>query len=189
VKHYFLACVTHITATSPTYLINTQTIHINNSMPSSHQPSGSWSKKQEDRLKDLICSNSVNYKNQTPEYLYKITEQYFPNFISPGAQGRNSTIQCMQNKFIKYKQDILLRGARGAQGKYVLACSLLCNMGNTQFCSFLSQFIFLSQEPAATTAGIEDAVEEEAEETTPAQQELGSPNLGMVTVAWRCLKN
>jgi hypothetical protein len=63
-------------------------------------------------------------------------------------------------------------------------------MGNTQFCSFLSQFIFLSQEPAATLAGIEDTVEEEAEETTPAQQqELGSPNLGMVAVAWRCLKN
>ena len=40
-------------------------------------------------------------------------------------------------------------------------------IGNTKFCSFLSQFIFLSQELPEPTTGVENAVEEEAEETTP----------------------
>jgi hypothetical protein len=58
-----------------------------------------------------------------------------------------------------------------------LARSLLCKIGNTKFCSFLSQFIFLSQEPAAPTAGVEDR-EEEAEDTTPTQAP-GSPDLAV----------
>jgi hypothetical protein len=39
-------------------------------------------------------------------------------------------------------------------------------------------FFSLSQEPAAPTAGVEDAVEEEAEETTP-KQAPSSPNLAV----------
>ena len=118
-QSYIFVCATHMIATSDRSHKMLQAFS-NNSMPSAHQPAGSWSKKQEDCLKYLIRSNTVDYKNQTPEYLFDITEQYFPEFISPGTQGRNSAIQHMQGKFVKYEQNIHLRGAWGAQGKYIL---------------------------------------------------------------------
>jgi hypothetical protein len=77
-----------------------------------NRPSGSWSRIQEEELQNLIRSNTVDYRNRNPDYLFQITEEHFPAYITPGAQGRNAAIQRMRGKFIKYEQDIQLRGAR-----------------------------------------------------------------------------
>ncbi len=81
-------------------------------MPTANRPSGSWSGKQEEDLRDLIRNNIVNYRNRNPDYLFEITEEHFPNFISSGAAGRKAAIQHMRGKFLKCEQDIELRGAQ-----------------------------------------------------------------------------
>jgi hypothetical protein len=81
-------------------------------MPSANRPSGSWSGKQGEALRDLIHNNIVDYRNRNPDYLFEITEEHFPDFISSGTAGRNATIQRMRGKFLKYEQDIELRGGR-----------------------------------------------------------------------------
>lgn len=81
-------------------------------MPTANRPSGSWSVAQENELQKLIRLNVVDYKNRNPEYLFQITEEHFPDYISPGSKGRNSAIQRMRNKFIQYEQALALRGAR-----------------------------------------------------------------------------
>ena len=81
-------------------------------MPNANRPSGAWSKQQETELQELIRSNVVDYRNRNPDYLFQITEEHFPAYITPGAGGRNAAIQHMRGKFIKYEQDIQLRGAR-----------------------------------------------------------------------------
>ena len=78
-------------------------------------PSGSWSKKEEEHLQDIIRDNIVDFRNRNPDYLFQITEEHFADFITPGSQGRNTAIQRMRGKFLKYEQDIDLRGARHKQ--------------------------------------------------------------------------
>ena len=80
-------------------------------MPTDNRPFGSWSGKQEKDLRDIISNNIVDYRNRNPDYLFEITKEHFPDFISSGAAGRNAAIQRMRGKFIKYKQDIELRGS------------------------------------------------------------------------------
>ena len=77
-----------------------------------NRPSGSWSGKQDTDLQELLGNNIVDYRNRNPDYLFQITEEHFPAYITPGAGGRNAAIQRMRGKFIKYEQDIQLRGAR-----------------------------------------------------------------------------
>jgi hypothetical protein len=62
--------------------------------------SGNWGPQQDKQLGDLLCSNQVNYRDRTAEYLFGVTEKYFPTFVTPGASGRNSAIQRMQGKFV-----------------------------------------------------------------------------------------
>ena len=76
------------------------------------RPSGSWSSKQEEVLQGLIRNDVVDYRNRNPDYLLQITLEHFPAYITPGAGGRNAAIQRMRGKFLKYEQDIKLRGAR-----------------------------------------------------------------------------
>ncbi len=74
-----------------------------NNMPTSNWPSGSWSKIQEEELRQLICTGEVDFKNRNPDYLYQITQQHFPDLISPGAKGKNAAIQCLWAKFLQYE--------------------------------------------------------------------------------------
>jgi hypothetical protein len=62
--------------------------------------SGNWGPQQDKQLGDLLHSNQVNYHDRTAEYLFGVTEKYFPTFISLGAGGRNSAIQRMRVKFV-----------------------------------------------------------------------------------------
>ena len=82
-------------------------------MPTIKRAAGKWTQLQDKELGDLLRSNTVNYKDRTAEYLFEVTQDHFPSFISPGASGRNSAIQRMRGKFLCYEQDLLARGARG----------------------------------------------------------------------------
>jgi hypothetical protein len=92
-----------------------------------NRPSGSWSSKQETELQELLRNNIVDYKNRNPDYLFQITEEHFPAFITPGTQGRNAAIQRMRGKFIKYETDLGLRGARCRYRYGMVSC--FCNRG------------------------------------------------------------
>ena len=76
-----------------------------------NRSSGSWSKKEEEHVQDLIRDNIVDFRNRNPDYLFQITKEHFADFITPGSQGRNAAIQRMRGKFLKYEQDIDLREA------------------------------------------------------------------------------
>jgi hypothetical protein len=76
------------------------------------RPSGNWGPNQDKLVGDLLRSNTINYMNRTGEYMFAVSEEHFPNFITPGTNGRNSAIQRMQNKFTHYEQYLLV-GARG----------------------------------------------------------------------------
>ena len=78
-------------------------------MPTANRPSGSWSGTQEKYLQKLICNKIVNYRNRNPDCLFLITEEHFPDYISPGAKGRNTAIQRMLGEFLQYEQDLELR--------------------------------------------------------------------------------
>ena len=75
-RSYICVCATHMIATSDIVLIKYSEHSSTTSCHQHHRPAGSWSKKQEDCLKELIRSNTVDYKNWTPDYLFDITEQY-----------------------------------------------------------------------------------------------------------------
>ncbi len=81
-------------------------------MTKTARASGSWSKEQEDKLQKLLNSNTIDYRNRSPDYLFQVTKDHFPDFISEGPQGRNSAIQRMQAKFLKYEEEMTLQGAR-----------------------------------------------------------------------------
>ena len=83
------------------------------SMKNTKRPSGNWGPNQDKLVGDLLRSNTINYRNRTGEYLFAVSEEHFPKFITPGTTGRNSAIQRMRNKFTRYEQDLLVRGARG----------------------------------------------------------------------------
>ncbi len=61
-------------------------------MTKTARASGSWSKEQEDKLQKLLNSNTIDYRNRSPDYLFQVTKDPFPDFISEGPQGRNSAI-------------------------------------------------------------------------------------------------
>ena len=82
-------------------------------MKNTKRPSGNWGPNQDKLVGDLLRSNTIDYRNRTGEYLFAISEEHFPKFITPGTTGRNSAIQRMRNKFTRYEQDLLVRGARG----------------------------------------------------------------------------
>ena len=77
-----------------------------------NRPSGSWSSKQVEVLQGLIRNNIIDYRNRNSDYLFQITKEHFPAYITPGTGGRNAAISRMRNKFLKYEEEIALRGAR-----------------------------------------------------------------------------
>ncbi len=84
-----------------------------NSMPKTDQKDGSWTFVQESELQKLLNNNTINYRNRAPDYLYEVTREHFPDFISEGSKGRNSAITRMRGKFLKYEEEMQLQGAGG----------------------------------------------------------------------------
>jgi hypothetical protein len=102
VEGYFLAHVTlQLTgrAQSPPKSLHKSNTHKTEThislLPTMRLTSGNWGTTKDKLLGDLLCSNTINYRNQTAEYLFSVTEEHFPNFISPGTSGRSSAIQRM----------------------------------------------------------------------------------------------
>ena len=79
-------------------------------MNTTKRSSGNWSPQQDKELGDLLRSNQVDYRNRNGDYLFEVTEKYFPAFITPGKAGKNSAIQRMRGKFVRYEQDLLHSG-------------------------------------------------------------------------------
>ena len=82
-------------------------------MTKTTRASGKWGKVQEDTLQRLLNSNTIDYRNRSPDYLYQVSQEYFGDFISEGPKGRNTAIQCMRGKFLKYEEEMQLQGVRG----------------------------------------------------------------------------
>jgi hypothetical protein len=78
-------------------------------MSSNNCSSGNWGPKQDKDLGDYLCANTIHYRIRTADYHFGVMEQFFPDFMFPGASGRNAAIQCMQCKFLRNKQDLLSR--------------------------------------------------------------------------------
>ena len=68
--------------------------------------SGNWGPQQDKELGD----NQVDYRNRNGDYLFQVTEKYFPAFISAGKSGKNSAVQRMRGKFLQFEQDLLHPG-------------------------------------------------------------------------------
>ncbi len=87
------------------------------------QSSGNWSEVQEGELQKFLHSNTIDYKNRTPDYLFQAMKDHFPDFISERVKGRNSAIQRMRGKFLKYEEEMQVQGARH---KSVLNHHIIC---------------------------------------------------------------
>jgi len=74
--------------------------------------SGNWGVQQDKKLGKLLRTNQVDCQNRNGDYLFEVTEKYFPAFISAGKGGKNSAVQRLQGKFIRFEQDLLQQGAR-----------------------------------------------------------------------------
>ncbi|KAL3789182.1 hypothetical protein ACHAW5_002441 [Stephanodiscus triporus] len=75
-------------------------------MPANKRTNGNWTRKQNRRLGDLIRANVIDHKERRPAELFRITQQHFPDYISPGPDGRKAAIQRMRNKLINYEVDL-----------------------------------------------------------------------------------
>ncbi len=148
-------------------------------MPIANRPSGSWSCKQEEDLRDLIRNNIVNYRNRNPDYLFEITEEHSPtSLVLAQLEATPQSNACEGNS--SSMNNILNSEGLGVS-RYV--CSILRN-GNliTKFCIVIC---FLSRErtaPAPGPALANVAEAEEAEEAIPAHA-FGSPPPKII---WRC---
>lgn len=73
-----------------------------------------WGKDQDELLRSLIRRGLINPDSNQPnlrEYIIRVTQQYFPDFISD--ETKETAIRRMKNKFIKFNLDRNLQGARG----------------------------------------------------------------------------
>ena len=45
-------------------------------MKNTKRPSGIWGPKQDKLVGDLLCSNTIDYRNRTGEYLFAVSEEH-----------------------------------------------------------------------------------------------------------------
>jgi hypothetical protein len=130
---------------------HTTETHISLLPTSMGRTSGNWGTTKDKLLGDLLRSNTIDYRNRTVEYLFSVTEEHFPDFISPGVSGKNSAIQRIQNKLVCYKQDLL---ARGVWGK---SCCIVCVDFSSNWAGNLPSFCLRKE---TTTTGDEEEAKE-----------------------------
>jgi hypothetical protein len=49
-----------------------------------------WSDNEDKELRALVQKNTINFQNTDPNYLFKVTQTYFPDFAGEGQTGRNT---------------------------------------------------------------------------------------------------
>jgi hypothetical protein len=71
-----------------------------------------WSNKQDHLLCNLIKKNIVNYTNLELNYLFKVTQEHFPNFVRQGPTACSSTIQHLCKKFHQLSEEFAINKGR-----------------------------------------------------------------------------
>jgi hypothetical protein len=71
-----------------------------------------WAQAEDNLLRQLIRSGTVNPANLEPDYLFQVTQDHFPAFVGEGATGRSTAIQRLRRKFRRILEERRLRGAR-----------------------------------------------------------------------------
>lgn len=71
-----------------------------------------WGEEQDRQLRNLVRTNQINYLNLEPNYLFEVTQTYWPEFIGEGTSARNSANQRLRKKFRKLAEEFELNGGR-----------------------------------------------------------------------------
>jgi hypothetical protein len=71
-----------------------------------------WSSQEDLRLRQLVRRNIINYTNIEPNYLFKVTQEHFPQFIGTGPQARSTAIQRLRKKFRRLAEEFAINGGR-----------------------------------------------------------------------------
>ena len=77
-----------------------------------------WSDEQDRLLRKLVRTNQINYQNLEPNYLFEVTQTYFPEFVGEGASARNTAIQRLRKKFRQLAEEFELNGGRLLPGEW-----------------------------------------------------------------------
>ena len=76
-----------------------------------------WTDEQDAALRKLVNKNLINYTNLEPNYLFEVTQEYFPDFIGTGASARNTAIQRLRKKFRQLAEEFTINGGRLLTGE------------------------------------------------------------------------
>lgn len=71
-----------------------------------------WGEEQDRQLRNLVRTNQINYLNLEPNYLFEVTQTYWPEFIGEGPSARNSANQRLRKKLRKLAEEFELNGGR-----------------------------------------------------------------------------
>ncbi len=85
-----------------------------------------WSNNEDKDLRALVQRNIVNFQNTEPDYLFEVTQTYFPDFTGEGQTGRNTTTQRLRKKFWQLADEFDRNGRRWLGEFRVLFLSLIC---------------------------------------------------------------
>jgi len=77
-----------------------------------------WSNDQDLLLRKLVRKNEINYQNLEPNYLFEVTQTYFPEFVGEGASARSTAIQRLRKKFRQLAEEFELNGGRLQPGEW-----------------------------------------------------------------------
>lgn len=80
-----------------------------------------WTDEQDAALRKLVNKNIITYTNLEPNYLFKVTQEHFPDFIRTGASARNTAIQCLRKKFWQLAEEFTISGGRLLTGESIVS--------------------------------------------------------------------
>ena len=71
-----------------------------------------WTDQQDAQLWQLVRNNSINYQNLEPNYLFEVSQEFFPDFIGSGSSGRATAIQRLRKKLRRLAEEFEINGGR-----------------------------------------------------------------------------
>jgi hypothetical protein len=72
-----------------------------------------WSDEQDNLLCNLVKKNLINYTNFKPNYLLKVIQERFPNFIGTGASTHSAAVHCLHKKIkLLLSEEFAMNGGR-----------------------------------------------------------------------------
>ena len=77
-----------------------------------HTMTQRWGDEQDRQLRNLVRKNEINYQNLEPNYLFEVTQTYWPGFIGDGPQARNTANQRLRKKLRQLAEEFELNGGR-----------------------------------------------------------------------------